>query len=94
MELRFKISEHLKTLKKGKTTTYKALAKKFNSHPRAVARILATNKDKSVPCYKVIRSDGKLGGYNGLLGRSKGELLGKESRCKKLLTFSKKYQFS
>ena len=86
-----KIYNYLKTLKKGEITTYKKLAEKFNSHPRAIARILASNKDKSVPCYKVIRSDGErlrgrgkkinwnnpcevarlLGGYNGLLGKSK-----------------------
>jgi len=52
----------------------------FESHPRAVARILSSNSDKSVPCYRVIRSDGKLGGYNGLLGKSKEELL-KTNRC-------------
>ena len=75
MELREKINNFLKKLPKGKLTTYKFLAEKFNSHPRAVARILATNKDKSVPCYKVIRSDGKIGGYNGLLGKSKKKLI-------------------
>ena len=77
-QLRNKINSYLKTLSKGQTTTYKFLAEKFNSHPRAVARILATNKDESVPCYKVIRSDGKLGGYNGLLGKTKEELLGND----------------
>jgi len=73
--LRNKIVSYLKTLKKGQVTTYKALAVKFNSHPRAVAKIVASNKDKSVPCYKVIRSDGKIGRYNGLLGKSKEKLL-------------------
>lgn len=76
--LREKINEYLKTLKKNQTTTYKFLADKFNSHPRAIGKILSTNKDKNVPCYKVIRSDGKLGGYNRLLGKSKKELLGKK----------------
>ena len=75
--LKQKIFSYLKTLKKGEITTYKKLAKKFNSHPRAIGKILASNKDKSVPCYKVLRTDGKLGGYNGLLGKSKGELLKK-----------------
>jgi O6-methylguanine-DNA--protein-cysteine methyltransferase len=37
--------------------------------------ILKSNRDKSVPCYKVIRSNGSLGGYNGLLRKSKKELL-------------------
>ena len=74
-ELNQKIFSYLKTLKKGEITTYKTLAIKFNSHPRAVAKILSSNKDKSVPCYKVIKSDGKIGGYNGLLGKSKEKLL-------------------
>ena len=78
MELKQKIFTYLKTLKKGETTTYKFLAKKFKTSPRAVGRILASNKDKSVPCYKVIRSDGKLGGYNKLLGESKKKLLKRE----------------
>ncbi len=77
-KIKERIFNYLKKLKKGETTTYKFLAEKFNSHPRAVARILASNKDKSVPCYKVIRSDGKLGGYNGLLGKSKKELIHSE----------------
>lgn len=78
MELNEKINDFLKKLPKGKLTTYKFLAEKFNSRPRAVARILSKNKDKTVPCYKVIRSDGKLGGYNGLLGKSKEELIKEE----------------
>jgi methylated-DNA-[protein]-cysteine S-methyltransferase len=78
MELRQKIFSYLKTLPKGKTITYKSLAKRFQTSPRAVGQILKSNKDKSVPCYKVIRSDGKLGGYNKLLGISKKKLLEKE----------------
>lgn len=73
--LKQKIFSYLRTLKKGETTTYKFLAQKFNSHPRAVAQILKSNKDKTVPCYKVIRSNGKLGVYNGLLGKSKKYLI-------------------
>jgi methylated-DNA-[protein]-cysteine S-methyltransferase len=69
---------YLKKLPKGKFTTYKFLAKKFHTSPRAVGQMLKSNKDKSVPCYKVIRSDSKLGDYNGLLGKSKKELLRKE----------------
>ncbi len=77
-ELKKQISTYLKTLKRGETVTYKFLAQKFGMSPRAVGQILKSNKDKSVPCYKVIRSDGKPGGYNGLLGKSKKRLLKNE----------------
>ncbi len=73
-----KIFSYLKKLPKGKVITYKFLAEKFNTSPRAVGMILKLNKDKYIPCYKVIRTDGKLGGYNGLLGKSKKELLRKD----------------
>lgn len=74
-EISIKVFSYIKTLKKQETTTYKFLAEKFNSHPRAIGKILSSNKDKSVPCYKVICSNGKLGGYNGLLGKKKKELI-------------------
>ncbi len=51
---------------KGKTMTYKEVAlcagkpKSF----RAVGNILNKNRDKNIPCHRVIRSDGKFGGYN------------------------------
>jgi O-6-methylguanine DNA methyltransferase len=31
---------------------------------RAVANVMSKNYDPTVPCHRVIRSDGKLGGYN------------------------------
>jgi O-6-methylguanine DNA methyltransferase len=68
-------NSYLKTLKKGQVVTYKFLADKFKTSPRAVGMIMKSNKDKSIPCYKVIKSNGELGGYNGLLGQSKKELL-------------------
>lgn len=32
--------------------------------PRAVGNILNKNYDAKIPCHRVIRSDGKFGGYN------------------------------
>lgn len=51
---------------KGKTLTYRQVAEKSGSPKayRAVGNILNKNFDKNIPCHRVIRSDGKPGGYN------------------------------
>lgn len=51
---------------RGKTMTYKEVAIKAGNPlaSRAVARIMASNYDPEIPCHRVIRSDGGLGGYN------------------------------
>ena len=54
----------LKTLPRDKVTTYKALAQKFWTHPRAIATYMRTNKERdSYPCYKVVAHDGWISGY-------------------------------
>jgi O-6-methylguanine DNA methyltransferase len=45
---------------------------------RAVGSIMAKNQDKTVPCHRVVRSDGSIGMYNGLRGASKQKILEKE----------------
>ncbi len=60
-----KIHSVVKKIPKGKVLTYKEVAKKIG-HPlayRAVGNILGKNIDPNVPCHRVIRSDGKIGGY-------------------------------
>jgi len=44
---------------------------------------MKNNEDLSVPCHRVIRSDGKFGEYNGLLGTSKQEVLEREGYKRK-----------
>jgi len=75
-----KVIEIIKKIPKGKVLTYKEVAKKAGNEgaSRAVGTICARNSDKSVPCHRVIRSDGKIGEYNGLQGKSKKVLLLKE----------------
>jgi methylated-DNA-[protein]-cysteine S-methyltransferase len=51
---------------KGKFMTYKEVAIKIGkpNASRAVGTILSKNFDPKVPCHRVIRTDGKMGGYN------------------------------
>ena len=51
---------------KGKTMTYKqvAILAGNSKASRAVGAILKTNFNPKIPCHRVIRSDGKPGGYN------------------------------
>lgn len=51
---------------KGAVMTYKQVAEKAGNPKaaRAVANIMAANYDPDVPCHRVIRTDGGLGGYN------------------------------
>ncbi len=72
----------------GQTRTYAQLAKAIGkpSSSRAVANALAANPfAPRIPCHRVIRSDGKLGGYSGKGGiKAKKRLLEKEKAGKKL----------
>lgn len=51
---------------KGKTMTYKqvAIAAGKPRAYRAVGNILNKNRSPKVPCHRVIRSNGQIGGYN------------------------------
>jgi methylated-DNA-[protein]-cysteine S-methyltransferase len=56
-----------RTIKFGQTTTYAGLAEKAGRHDagRAVGNALAKNPlPLIIPCHRVIRSDGKLGGFS------------------------------
>ena len=61
-----KVFAVVKKIPKGKTLTYKEVAVRAGSplSARAVGNILHTNYDKSIPCHRVVRSDGTFGGYN------------------------------
>ena len=61
-----KVFDVVRKIPKGKTMTYKEVARKARSPLafRAVGSILATNFDPQIPCHRVIGSDGKMHGYN------------------------------
>lgn len=60
---------------KGKVLTYKKAAELagFPKAWRAVGNVLNKNKLSSIPCHRVVGSDGKTGGYNK--GKNKKMLL-------------------
>ena len=63
-----KVWKYLKTIPKGNVKTYKqvAIAIKSPRSARAVANACAKNPyAPKIPCHRVIRSDGALGGYSG-----------------------------
>ena len=64
---------------KGSTLSYQAVARRAGSPRayRAVGNILNKNFNPRVPCHRVIRSDGKGGGYRGGT-KKKIEILKKE----------------
>ncbi|ORZ30328.1 6-O-methylguanine DNA methyltransferase [Catenaria anguillulae PL171] len=69
-EFDFKVYDALLKVPKGKLTTYAALAKSIQAHPRAVGQALRRNPYAPlVPCHRVISSDFKLGGFNGATGQ-------------------------
>ena len=61
-----KVQDIVRTIPKGKTMTYKEVAIKAGNPyaARAVGAIMRTNYDDSIPCHRVVRSDGAMGGYN------------------------------
>ena len=74
-----KVWKYLKTIPKGKVKTYKQVAIGINrpKSARAVANACARNPyAPKIPCHRVIRTDGSLGGYSGKGGiKTKKKLL-------------------
>ena len=70
-DFQIKVWNELMKIPSGEVRTYKQIADSIG-HPnssRAVANACAKNPlVPIIPCHRVIRSDGKLGGYSGLGG--------------------------
>lgn len=80
---RDKVLRVVRKIPKGEVLSYGEVAKLAGSPgaSRAVGNIMAKNYDKNVPCHRVIKSDGSLGGYNGGV-KKKESLLKKEGYLK------------
>ena len=62
--LREKLFMEVCKIPKGKTKTYKDIAIKLKTSPRAVARILSSNQNPiNIPCHRIVMSNGDIGGY-------------------------------
>ena len=81
-KFQLKVWKYLKTIPKGTIKTYKqvAIAIKSPKSARAVANACGKNPyAPKIPCHRIIRSDGRLGGYSGRGGiRTKLRLLRSE----------------
>jgi len=77
-----KVWNELKKINYGKTKSYGEIAKKYKLSPRHVGKICGQNKLLLlIPCHRVIRSDGSMGGFSSVGG---------VKLKKKLLDFEKK----
>lgn len=65
MTFQTKVYAVVKKIPKGQVLTYKEVARRAGKPKayRAVGNILHKNMDTETPCHRVIRSDGKIGGY-------------------------------
>ena len=83
-QIQKKIWTELKKIKPGYTKTYGEIAKKYKLSPRHVGKICGQNKLLLlIPCHRVIRSDGGLGGFTSVGG---------VNLKKKLLKFEKSWK--
>jgi methylated-DNA-[protein]-cysteine S-methyltransferase len=65
MNFKEKVFQKTKKISKGKVSTYKEIARVIRKPRaiRAVGNVLNKNNNPVVPCHRVIKSDGDLGGY-------------------------------
>lgn len=75
-----RVRDVVRSLKEGETLSYGSVAAMAGSPgaARAVGTIMKNNYDPTVPCHRVVHSDGRLGAYNRGGTRSKERLLKKE----------------
>ncbi len=65
-EFQDKVREVVRAIPKGSVLSYQEVAKRAGKPKaaRAVANIMANNFLPDIPCHRVIKSDGRPGGYN------------------------------
>jgi len=83
-QIQKKVWSELRRIRPGQTKTYGEIAKKYKLSPRHVGKICGQNKLLLlIPCHRVIRSDGNLGGFTSIGGiKLKKKILQFESTWK------------
>ena len=84
MSFKEKVLTVVRNIPKGKTLTYKEVARLAKSPKayRAVGSIMRANFDPAIPCHRVIKSDGTFGNYNRGGTAKKIKLLQEEGAIK------------
>ena len=61
-----RVRDAVRQIPKGQTKSYGEVAKVigYPGAARAVGTVMKNNYDPTVPCHRVVRSDGRVGGYN------------------------------
>ncbi|MDC2992128.1 methylated-DNA--[protein]-cysteine S-methyltransferase [Pelagibacteraceae bacterium] len=84
--LQIKVWKEISKIKYGQTKSYGEIATKLNTSPRYVGSVCGQNNLLLIiPCHRVVKSDGSLGGFSGLGGiKLKMKLLSLEKKCSKI----------
>ncbi len=95
MKFNDKVYALCKKIPRGKVTTYKEIGRCLNTKAyRAIGNALRKNPyAPKIPCHRVVRSDGSVGGYEGKTNsKKKKEMLRKEGmliRKNEIIDFKK-----
>lgn len=74
-----RVFDIVKKIPRGRVSTYQEIARALNTKAyRAVGQALKKNRNPLVPCHRVIKSSGELGGFRGKETREKASLLRSE----------------
>ncbi len=87
MKFQDQVFEIVRRIPNGQTLTYKIVAEKAGRPKafRAVGNILNKNYDQAIPCHRVVRSDGKTGGYNRGADKKQAILAAEKAAVRKMV---------
>ena len=79
-----KVKAIVRAIPRGKMLSYAEVARRAGNAraARAVGAIMCANYDSKIPCHRVVRSDGGMGGYNRGGTKKKIAILKKEGAIK------------